>query len=139
MLAVMGSTPVREIDAATGFLPRMTSSSFGVGRHWARDDRAVFRAGLDRRARRAWHAYLRDARLADDLYAELEMGLRGPLSQRPLLTIFGQRNDPLDFQAQWKALFPGAQQLTVPKGNHFPMCDDPDLVASALVEFAGRG
>lgn len=139
MLALMGSTPTREIDAATGFFPRMTSSRFGVGRHWDRDDRAVFRAGIERQARQAWHAYLRDARLADDLYTELEAGLRGPLSNRRLLTIFGQRNDPLRFQPKWKALFPGAQQVTVPKGNHFPMCDDPHLVASALDAFARSG
>lgn len=139
MLALMGSAPIREIDAATGFLPRMTSSRFGVGLHWDRDVRAAFRAGIDRRARKAWHAYLRDARLADDLYAELDTGLRGPLSDRRLLTIFGQRNDPLHFQPQWKALFPSAQQLTVRNGNHFPMCDDPQLVASALDVFARTG
>jgi haloalkane dehalogenase len=32
-------------------------------------------------------------------------------------------------------LFPNARQLKVRRGNHFPMCDDPDLVASALKSF----
>jgi pimeloyl-ACP methyl ester carboxylesterase len=132
MLAAMGSAPAREFDAAVGWLPRLTATGFGVGRHLSRDDVAVFRAGIDRAARRAWHGYFRDARHADELYAELDDGLRGPLADRRLLTIFGQFNDPLRFQPRWKALFPTAHQVTVRRGNHFPMCDDPDLVASAV-------
>ncbi|MGE2722152.1 alpha/beta fold hydrolase [Mycolicibacterium celeriflavum] len=138
MLAVMGSAGMREIDAATGFFPRMTSSRFGVGRHWGRDDRAVFRAGIDGQARRAWHGYFRDARCAGALYDELETGLRGVLADKPLLTVFGERNDPLGFQKKWKARYPDADQVVVPGGYHFPMCDDPHLVASALAAFARR-
>ena len=138
MLAAMGSGPVREFDAATGVLARITSTSFGVGRHWARADRAVFRAGIDASARRAWHAYFRDARGAQALYAEVDAALRGSLADRPLLTVFGQFNDPLRFQSRWKALFPAARQLRVRRGNHFPMCDNPDLVAEALKSFAQR-
>jgi haloalkane dehalogenase len=132
MLATMGSATARELDAAIPFLPRLTSTGFGVGRQWSRADRAIFRAGIDRQARRAWHGYFRDARKADELYAELDAGLRGPLSSVPLMTIFGQFNDPLRFQPRWKALFPAVHQVTVRHGNHFPMCDDPDLVASAV-------
>jgi pimeloyl-ACP methyl ester carboxylesterase len=135
MLALMGSGPVRELDVATNVLGRVTSTAFGVGRHWRSADRAVFRSGIDASARRAWHAYFRDARGAEALYAEVEGALRGSLAGRPLLTIFGQFNDPLRFQPRWKALFPTARQLKVPRGNHFPMCDDPDLVASALKSF----
>jgi pimeloyl-ACP methyl ester carboxylesterase len=138
MLALMGSAPVREVDVATNILARITSTSFGVGRHWSPADRAVFRAGIDAPARRAWHAYFRDARGARALYAEVDAALRGSLADRPLLTIFGQFNDPLRFQPRWRALFPTAHQLKVPRGNHFPMCDDPDLVASALKSFAER-
>ena len=135
MLAAMGSAPVRELDAATGALARVTSTSFGVGRNWSRADRAVFRAGIGVPARRAWHAYFRDARGEQTLYAEVDAALRGSLANRPLLTIFGQFNDPLRFQPRWKALFPNASQLKVRRGNHFPMCDNPDLVASELKSF----
>lgn len=135
MLALMGSAPVRELDVATNVLSRVTSTSFGVGRHLRRGDRAVFRAGIDAPARRAWHGYFRDARRADALYAEVGDALRGKLADRPLLTIFGQLNDPLRFQPRWKALFPAVRQLKVRRGNHFPMCDDPDLVAGALKAF----
>jgi pimeloyl-ACP methyl ester carboxylesterase len=135
MLALMGSAPVRAVDVATNMLPRITSTSFGVGRRWGRADRTVFRAGIGAPARRAWHAYFRDARGARALYAEVDTALRGALADRPLLTVFGQFNDPLRFQPRWKALFPNARQLKVRRGNHFPMCDDPDMVASALRAF----
>jgi pimeloyl-ACP methyl ester carboxylesterase len=59
----------------------------------------------------------------------VDAALRGPMANRPLLTIFGQYNDPLKLQPRWKALFPAVQQQIVPKGNHFPMCDAPELVA----------
>jgi pimeloyl-ACP methyl ester carboxylesterase len=137
MLTLMGSAPVREVSVATGLLARVTSTGFGVGRHWNRADLSVFRAGIDRPARRAWHGYFRDTRDADGVYTEIDAALHGPLSDRPLLTIFGQFNDPLRFQPRWKAMFPDARQLTVRRGNHFPMCDDPDLVASAIKELVG--
>jgi len=129
MLAAMGSGIMREVDAYTGWLPAATSGRFGAGRHWNHADRAAFRAGIDRDGRRAIHRYLADARRADPLYATVETALRGPLADRPLLTIFGQYNDPLRMQPRWKALFPSARQKVVPKGNHFPMCDAPAIVA----------
>lgn len=132
MLAIMGSTAIRETDAALGWLPRATSGRFGVGRHWSAADRHAFVAGIDATARRSWHRYFADARRADSLYAAVEAGLRGPLADRPLLTIFGEWNDPLGFQPRWKALFPDARQEVVPRGNHFPMCDDPALVAAVM-------
>jgi pimeloyl-ACP methyl ester carboxylesterase len=139
MLTLMGSGAARASDAKFGWLPWLTSTAFGVGRHWSRADLAVFRAGIDPSARRAWHSYFRDARDAANLYAELDAGLRGPLSNRPLLTIFGQFNDPLRFQKRWKTLYPNMRQVKVPWGNHFPMCDDPQLVAAELRAFADRG
>ena len=94
--------------------------------------------GVDPAARRAWHRYFRDARAADDLYAELDTGLPVQLADRPLLTIFGQFNDPLRFKRRWRALNPNVHQVKVPRGNHFPMCDNPELVASALTDFAAQ-
>lgn len=138
MLALMGSALMRETDARMGWLPAVTSTRFGVGRHLSRSDRKVFRAGIDASARRAWHHYFREARGGDELFGELDTGLSEVLKDRPLTTVFGQFNDPLRFQRRWKVLFPAAQQLKVPKGNHFPMCDDPDLVAEALRELVRR-
>ena len=132
MLALMGSAPVREFDVMTGFIPRLTATNFGVGRHFDRASRDTFRAALGHDGRRAFHRYLNDARSCDELYARISSALAGPFAKLPLLTIFGERNDPLGFQPRWKQIFPNARQLVVAKGNHFPMCDDPDLVANAI-------
>lgn len=77
------------------------------------------------------------ADIADAVRIDGDVLSRG-LADRPLLTIFGQFNDPLRFQPRWKELFPTARQLQVRRGNHFPMCDDPDLVAGALTSFVQR-
>jgi pimeloyl-ACP methyl ester carboxylesterase len=132
MLAFMGSAPIREFDALTQILPRITATTFGVGRHMNEASRRAFRAGIGPQGARAFHNYLRDARNADDLYDEVETALAGVFRKHPVLTVFGERNDPLGFQPRWKALFPDAVQVVVPKGNHFPMCDAPDMLAAAL-------
>ena len=132
MLAMMGSAPIREFDALTGFLPRITQTSFGVGRHLNRASRAAFVAGIGDSGRRAFHYYLRDARNCDALYEQVAAALTGPFAKLPLVTIFGERNDPLGFQPRWKAMFPDLRQIVVAKGNHFPMCDDPALVAATI-------
>jgi pimeloyl-ACP methyl ester carboxylesterase len=131
MLALMGSEVVRRIDMATDVLAQVTTTGFGVGRHLDEASRRAYRTGLSRGIG-AFHDYLRDARFSDGLYDEVVRALAGPFRRLPLLTIFGERNDPLGFQPQWKRLFPDATQMVIPKGNHFPMCDDPDLVADTI-------
>jgi haloalkane dehalogenase len=134
MLAFMGSTAIREFSAWTGILTRITSSAFGVGRHLDASSREAFYAGAGRQGVRAFHSYLRDARKSHAIYEQLDRALTGPFRLLPVLTIFGERNDPLGFQPRWKQLFPDARQVVVAKGNHFPMCDDPDLVAASIRE-----
>jgi pimeloyl-ACP methyl ester carboxylesterase len=134
MLALMGSTAMRELSAWTGILTRITSSAFGVGRHLDASSRKAFYAGVGRQGVRAFHGYLRDARKSQAIYEQLDRALTGPFRRLPLLTIFGERNDPLGFQPRWKQLFSDARQVVVTKGNHFPMCDDPDLVAASIRE-----
>lgn len=134
-LAVMGSTVVREIDAWTGIIARVSASAFGVGRHFDAISRKAFYAGIGRQGVRAFHGYMRDARKSETIYPQLERALSGPFRRLPLLTIFGERNDPLGFQPRWKQLFPLARQVVVAKGNHFPMCDDPILVAESIRDF----
>jgi len=130
MLAVMGSGVTRQFSVSTGTLARLTATTFGVGRHLDETSRRAYRAGLQK-SMRAFHDYLNDARNSL-LYDEIARAIDGPLARLPLLTIFGQRNDPLKFQPQWKARFPSARQIVVPHGNHFPMCDAPDLVADEI-------
>ena len=132
MLALMGSAAMREIDVATEFLPKIASSAFGVGRHLDEASRRAYHAGMKGQRLRAFHNYLNSARHSDALYDQVAGALSGVFRGLPLLTIFGERNDPLGFQPRWKALFPDALQVVVAKGNHYPMCDDPDLVAGTI-------
>jgi haloalkane dehalogenase len=132
MLRLMGSTAVREFDAVTEFMPRITATAFGAARRMDADSRRALRAGIGRQGIRAFHSYMRDALKCDDLYEQIEDALAGPLHNVPALTIFGEYNDPLGFQPLWKRRFPDADQVIVRRGNHFPMCDDPNLVASTI-------
>ncbi len=118
-----------ELDAATGWLPRMTSTRSGVGRNLDRSGRRTFLRVMTRRGRRSFHRYMRSVRTHDSATIEATVER---LAHLPLLTIFGARGDPLRFQPKWAARFADITQLEVPKGGHFPMCDDPDLVAETL-------
>lgn len=135
MLAVMGSRPVTWLDAYTGIVSRVTASAFGTGRGSDDAARQRVRQTLDRNALLVFHAYLRDARRESRIYDEADAALAGPLRNLPVVTIFGERNDPFGFQREWKKRFPDAWQIVVPGGHHFPMCDDPDLVARTLDAF----
>jgi pimeloyl-ACP methyl ester carboxylesterase len=130
MLSVMGNAATRRFSLSTGVLARVTASPFGAGRRLDDASRRAYRAGFQQ-SMAAFHDYLRDAR-DSELYDEIVSALSQSLAGRPLLTIFGERNDPLHFQPHWKALFPNARQVVIPKGNHFPMCDDPDAVAAQI-------
>ena len=132
MLAFMGNPIVRELDGATGWLPRAASTRFGAGRRWDRQTRETFRRGMSRDQRKNFHRYMGAARRHD--YHTIDTTLGG-LSDRPAMTIFGQYNDPLHFQPQWKTRFPDAQQIVIPKGLHFPMCDAPQIVATAIASW----
>jgi pimeloyl-ACP methyl ester carboxylesterase len=131
MLAVMGSPVMRTFDVATGLLARITATAFGVGRHLDEDSRRAYRAGIAQ-GLGSFHDYMRDARVSDPIYDKIARSVAGPFRRLPLLTIFGEHNDPLGFQPQWKRRFPNARQIVIPKGNHFPMCDAPDAVAEEI-------
>jgi pimeloyl-ACP methyl ester carboxylesterase len=134
MLALMGSTLMREFDVLTKFAPHITKSSFGVGRNMDGASRQAFFRGIGPQGIRAFHCYMRDARKSESIYDQVESALAGPFKRLPLTTIFGENNDPLGFQPRWKQLYPDARQIVIAKGNHFPMCDAPDLVAASLRE-----
>ena len=133
MLRLMGSPLLRGLDTATNFVPRLTSGRFGVGRHLGRPARTGFLGPTQERARRrTFHQLMADASRSTRLLEPIETALQTSLADLPVLTIFGQYNDPLHFQARWRELFPHARQVVVPRGNHFPMNDDPLGVAAAI-------
>jgi pimeloyl-ACP methyl ester carboxylesterase len=132
MLALMGSPLVREFDVATGLLPRITATGFGAGRHLNETGRRALRFAIGRGGLRAFHRLMRDALHCEPVYARVGHALTHEFRGLPVLTIFGERNDPFSFQSRWKLLFPDARQVVVPDGHHFPMCDDPTLVATTI-------
>lgn len=132
MLRIMGSRPVRAFDSGTNFVPAVTSGKFGVGRHFDAEQRAAFRDMFaERGTRRRFHDLMASAVDEIDYLSSVEAGL-ARLADRPVLTIFGQRNDPFRFQERWMTHFPDADQMVVVGGYHFPMCDDPDGVATRI-------
>src|SRR5262249_44888284 len=111
MLRLMGSAAVTELDARFHLLPRITKSSFGVGRHFDKPSRDAFLAGIGTEGLRAFHGYMRDALRSEGIYHDIELALTGPFRELPLVTVFGERNDPLKFQPRWKRLFPDSEQF----------------------------
>jgi haloalkane dehalogenase len=129
MLALMGSGIMRELDVLTGWLPRLTSTTFGVGRHWNRPLRNTFLAALDHRGRRSFHHYMGSVMRFD--FDRVDAA-RDAYRSLPAVTVFGARNDYLGFQAKWAEALDDLEQIEIPKGNHFPMCDAPTAVAEAI-------
>ena len=133
MLRIVSSRLVTALDRATRLIPRLTATKAGVGLHLSRADRGAFLGPFRKRRRIVrFHMLMRDALAADDLYARIEAATAGALRERPVLTIFGEKNDPFGFQDRLHATFPVHEGLIVAKGNHFPMMDDPDLFAETV-------
>ena len=117
MLALMGSLPMSEFDARTGWLPRITSTRFGVGRNLDRASRRTFRQGMNRRGRRSFHRYMNAVRRHEFTTVDAAVAA---LADRPLLTIFGEKNDPLGFRPAWAERFARIEQVEVPQRQPLP-------------------
>lgn len=79
------------------------------------------------------------ARRSEPTFAGIEAALETTLADQAVLLIFGERNDPLGFAHRWRSHFPSAASVVVPRGNHFPMCDDPERFADAVRRFIRGG
>lgn len=133
MLGIVGSRAATATLGTVRLVPRLTRGKAGVGLHYEKADRrAFFGPYRQRGAARNFHRTIRSARQARDLYAEAERRLLTHHVDLPVFTVFGEKNDPFGFADRWQAMFPHAQSWTVPDGNHFPMCDDPDGYTSRL-------
>ncbi len=136
MLRVLGSRPATGLLGSIRLVPRLTRTSSGVGRHLDHADRqAFFGPYRSRRQARNFHRAMRSASRSSALFEEAEHVLSTTFSDRPVLTVFGERNDPFGFADHWHRLFPRASSWTVPGGNHFPMCDDPATFARRLTDW----
>ncbi|WP_037274148.1 alpha/beta fold hydrolase [Kibdelosporangium aridum] len=134
MLRIFGSTAMRELDALTAFLPTATSTRLGVGRQLDRPSRKTFRSGMDRAARRTMHRLFRDAARDTEVCRQAETTLEH-LRDRPALSIFGAWGDYLRFQSKWRARLPRIEQTVIPRGLHFPMCDNPTVMAATIARW----
>jgi haloalkane dehalogenase len=140
MLRLMGSHTAIGVLGSLRVIPLLTRTSFGVGRHLDRRNRAAFYGPyrVSRRAARNFHRAMRSAVRSPELFATAERALEGELSSRPVLTIFGERNDPFGFTEIWRSHLTRPESHVVEGGNHFPMCDAPDEVASWIDDWHRR-
>lgn len=132
MLRVVGSGPMTALGTATNLVPRLTSGKGGVGRNLDDGDRALFLEPFnDTTRRKRFHLTMRAALVDVGLAAELSQV--GPVfGDRPVLSIFGEKNDPFGFQNRIAELFTDHRGVVVDGGNHFPMCDAPDFFVAEL-------
>ena len=88
-------------------------------------------AGIDRPARRSFHRYMHDARNPDAVIEDVRrpswLSGVGRFSQSS-----ARRTTHCTFNPNGKSQFANTRQVVVPDGHHFPMCDDPDLVAHSI-------
>jgi haloalkane dehalogenase len=123
---------VAGFGTATTLVPRLTAGKGGVGRHLPAIDRSAFLGPYRDRARRrrfqqTMHAALADPGLRDDLGRVTDL-----FADRPVLTTFGEKNDPFGFQNRIASMFTDHQAVVVEGGNHFPMCDAPELFTDTV-------
>lgn len=134
MLGLMGSSLMRGLDTSTNLLARATSSRFGVGRHLSEDAKRAFVAPFreDKEPRRRFHLLMGSVQGESEYLGQVEEAMLTTLNDRPVLTVFGERNDPFRFQARFKEIFTDVTEMVIPQGNHFPMCDDPAAFAERV-------
>lgn len=133
MLRVMASRPLAALDRLTGLVPRLTATRFGVGRHLDKVERRAFLEPFRQPGRiERFHSSMGDALVAEALWGRIDAAVAAGLYARPVLTIFGEKNDPFRFQERHHATFPNHESLVIEGGNHFPMMDDPERFAATV-------
>ena len=137
MLRVMGGPTATGLLGSLRVIPRMTRSKFGVGRHYDRTDKQAFFGPYRQRraAGRNFHRVMGSIRHSGDLFEHAESALGNELAGTPALLVFGEKNDPFGFADIWRTHFPHAVSRVIDGGNHFPMCDDPDIVATWISDW----
>ena len=136
MLRVMGGKTMAAVGSLTNLIPALTSTRFGVGRHLDAEGRRAFLGPFrDRAVRRRFHGAMRTVLDNPSLTDEVARAVAGSLNALPVLTVFGSANDPFGFQLRHAKTFGDHTGLVVQGGNHFPMMDDPDQVATVLARW----
>jgi pimeloyl-ACP methyl ester carboxylesterase len=96
-------------------------------------DRGIFRRPWRSRGnRRATQQIIAAAGHIDPEMAVVERRLAATFADRPVLTLFGAKNDPYGWQARFQRIFPNATAVQIPRAHHFPFDDDPNGYAAAI-------
>ncbi len=133
MFAVVASRPVRALNVATNLLPKMSAGEAGIGRQLDSVQRAAFLGGFKTKGqRRRFHDLMGSVREETGFLVHIESALTSTLSNTPVLTIYGGKNDPFGFQEKFHEYFSNIDEMVIPGGNHFPMTDDPEGVAERI-------
>lgn len=98
--------------------------------------RLAFRKAFDPPAIAAMHRLFADAARNREIHEEAAAGL-ARLGEAPVLAVFGAWDDYLRFGRQWRRLLPDVTSHKVPRSFHFPMNDNPQLVAEAITSWMG--
>ncbi|MEA2001226.1 MAG: alpha/beta fold hydrolase [Actinomycetota bacterium] len=139
MLRIVSSRPIAGLDWITRLIPRLTATKAGVGLRLSKSGKQTFLGPFRQRRRIGrFHTLMRDALRADGLHTRIEDATSGVLGGLPVLTIFGENNDPFGFQERHHATFGDHEGLIITNGNHFPMMDDPDLFADTVRDWSRR-
>jgi pimeloyl-ACP methyl ester carboxylesterase len=127
MLRVVSSPLFGAVNSLTNIAALFTASAYGVGQNMSRADRRTFLGPWrSRRSRRATQQVLAGVLRIDPIMADIEASLRTRLADVPVLTLFGRKNDPYNWQSRFQQIFPDATRAGITEGRHFPFCDDPD-------------
>ena len=136
MFRVMTSSPVRALNTGTNLVPKLTSGRFGIGRHLDAPERHAFLGGFrERAARHRFHDMMSAVRNETAYLAKVEEALSSTLSEKPALTIYGEKNDPFGFQEKFAQYLTNVEEMVIAGGNHFSMADDPHGVAERIASW----
>lgn len=140
MLRLVGGPTATGLLGTLRVIPRMSRGKFGVGRHHDPADKRAFFGPYrqSRAAARNFHRVMGSVRHSGDLFEHARSALENELAGTPALLVFGEKNDPFGFADIWRTHFPHAASRVIDGGNHFPMCDDPDSVATWITAWHNK-
>jgi len=136
-LRLFSSAPLRALNRRLNLLPRAVTSFGTPAKRWDAGERAAYLEPFAARATRDRCISLLGMLARDRAFlAELERGL-GALADRPLLSLFGERDHvrAFGFPERLARLFPRFTGHTIPAAGHFSHEDDPEAVATHILEW----
>ena len=133
VLGLMSGPTMTTLNRRFNIVARMSSGRFGVGKQLSRRAKRTFLTPFRARStRETWSELIGDPlRIEDDL-AVIDRLLSTVLRDVPVLTIFGARNDPYDWQGRYARTFSHARPVVIEKGMHFPFMDDPERFSASI-------